>query len=86
MSHHLELNDVIEAKISPANYGRDQMGGGRRIATNYMVRLVCDRRWHRVFVCCISNVGTHYVDVAGVWYTISEYGDVAEMLQNLVGS
>lgn len=81
--HYLEKGDVTDAKRVPADYGRGADGYGRRIATDYMVRVACDRRWRRVFVCCISNAGTTYVEIAGTWHVIRDYSDVAEMLQAL---
>jgi len=39
--------------------GRSQMGYGRKIPTDYAIRL--GARWHRVYVCCFSNAGTAYI-------------------------
>lgn len=40
--------------------GRDQHGYGRKIPTDYAIRL--GKRWHRVYVCCFSNSGTAYIN------------------------
>ena len=37
-------------------------GYGRRIPTQYMVRL--NNRWRRVYICIFSNSGTCYIDGA----------------------
>jgi hypothetical protein len=39
--------------------GRSQDGYGRKIPTDYAIRL--GARWHRVYVCCFSNAGTAYI-------------------------
>lgn len=39
--------------------GRDAMGYGRKIPMDYAVRI--GSRWHRVYVCIVSNIGTCYV-------------------------
>jgi hypothetical protein len=40
--------------------GRDAMGYGRKIPTDYMVLL--NNRKYRVYCCCFSNAGTCYID------------------------
>jgi hypothetical protein len=39
--------------------GRDAMGYGSKIPTDWMIRI--NKRWHRVYVVCYSNVGTAYI-------------------------
>ena len=39
--------------------GRDAMGYGSKIPTDWMICI--EKRWHRVYVVCYSNVGTAYI-------------------------
>ena len=39
--------------------GRSRTGYGRKIPTDYAIRL--GARWHRVYVCSFSNAGTAYI-------------------------
>jgi hypothetical protein len=60
-----EVFPAFKAELRPFNghpyAGRDSMGYGRKIPTNYAIRL--GSRWHRVYVCCFSNAGTAYINV-----------------------
>lgn len=38
-------------------------GYGKKIPTQYQVKL--NNRWHRVYCCIFSNVGTNYIVVKG---------------------
>jgi hypothetical protein len=39
--------------------GRNAQGYGRKIPTDWAIHL--GSRWHRVYVCCYSNIGTAYI-------------------------
>jgi len=39
--------------------GRDQMGYGRKIPTDWMIQIASRR--YRVYCCCFSNIGTCYI-------------------------
>lgn len=61
------LNEVFpafKAELRPfkgrPNAGRDQQGYGTKIPTDYAIRI--GPRWYRVYVYCISNAGTAYIN------------------------
>jgi len=57
--------------------GQSQMGYGRRISSDYMVKI--RKNWQRVLVCCISNTSTAYIeDTDGAWLVIRD-GDMANV-------
>ena len=60
---YLDANMITEAKKTEAPRNRSATGYGRKIPTDYMVKL--DRgprsRWQRVYAICYSNVASHYV-------------------------
>lgn len=39
--------------------GRNAMGYGSKIPTDWMICI--NKRWHRVYVVCYSNIGTAYI-------------------------
>ena len=48
-------------------------GYGRRIPSEWMVKLPGSNRWRRVYVCIYSNTGTAYVpDRNGDWHVITD--------------
>ena len=55
--------------------GRNQMGYGRKIPTDYAIRL--GSRWYRVYVCCFSNAGTAYINVKGYPFLVVLDGDLS---------
>jgi hypothetical protein len=55
--------------------GRDQMGYGRKIPTDYAIRL--GSRWHRVYVCCFSNAGTAYINTKDHKFLVVLDGDLS---------
>jgi hypothetical protein len=61
MVQHTNPLDVIDTKITKAPRFYSPSGYGRKIPTEYMVRLK-DKRWRRVYVCCYSNSGTAYIE------------------------
>jgi hypothetical protein len=54
--------------------GRDRLGYGRKIPTDYVIRL--GPRWHRVYVCCFSNAGTAYIKVKDHPFLVVLNGDL----------
>ena len=65
--NYLEPSQVLAAKIvlSPEGWRPSATGYGRKIPTRYMIQLVEDKRWRRVYVVCYSNAGTAYVQTKG---------------------
>jgi hypothetical protein len=57
--------------------GRDRQGYGRKIPTDYAVRL--GNRWHRVYVCCFSNAGTAYIQTKDYFFLVVLDGDLASV-------
>ena len=57
------------------NAGRDSMGYGRKIPTDYAIRL--GSRWYRVYVCQTSNAGTAYINVKGYPFLVVLDGDLS---------
>lgn len=57
--------------------GRDSMGYGRKIPTDYAIRL--GSRWYRVYVCQISNAGTAYINVKGHPFLVVLDGDLSSV-------
>ena len=53
-------------------------GYGSKIPTRYMVQV--ENIWRRVYCCCYSNVGSLYIFVRGIEYSIHEY-DLSEKLE-----
>ena len=51
--------------------GQSPSGYGRKIPSDYMVRL--DGRLHRVYVVCFSNSGSHYIVRAGKTLYLHDY-------------
>ena len=51
--------------------GQDEFGYGRAIHTDYKAKF--DKRWQRVYCCCISNVSSIYVMYRGEWLFIRDY-------------
>lgn len=74
--NYLHPADIAKVKQSPAYYGRDASGYGRKIATETML-LLSDGIWRRVYVCQISNAGTAYVVVSGQWWIIGPEAEEA---------
>lgn len=56
------------------NSGRNAMGYGRKIPTDYAIRL--GSRWHRVYVCCFSNAGTAYINTKNHRFLVVLDGDL----------
>jgi hypothetical protein len=56
--------------------GRDTMGYGRKIPTDYMVLL--NNRKHRVYCCCFSNAGTRYIDTKDHKFVVVRDSDIPE--------
>ena len=73
---YLDPGTIIAAKTMPASpwAGRNSQGYGRKIPNPTMIQLV-GGRWHRVYTCIFSNIGTCYVVVRGEWQVI---GPMAE--------
>jgi hypothetical protein len=57
--------------------GRDSMGYGRKIPTDYAIRL--ESRWYRVYVCQISNAGTAYINVKDHPFLVVLDGDLSSV-------
>jgi hypothetical protein len=57
--------------------GRCASGYGRRIPTDYAIRL--GSRWHRVYVCCFSNAGTAYIDTKDHKFLVVLDGDLSSI-------
>lgn len=55
----LDDDDVTEVRITRTPIHRSATGYGRKIPTQYMLRIT--GRWHRVYMMCYSNSGTIYV-------------------------
>lgn len=55
--------------------GRNQLGYGQRIPTDYAIRL--GSRWYRVYVCCFSNSGTAYINVKDHPFLVVLDGDLS---------
>lgn len=55
------IQDVARNAWGYPRYGVNADGYGRKIPTQYMVRLKGDHRWRRVYVACFSNAGTAYI-------------------------
>jgi hypothetical protein len=60
MVNYLTAARITAAKTTEAPRFYSASGYGRKIPTSRMVRLD-GKRWHRVYVCQISNAGTAYV-------------------------
>jgi hypothetical protein len=61
----------IESKVEHVNpYGRGSDGYGRKIATQYKVRLDGFGPWRRVYATCFSNCASHWVVVRGKAYNL----------------
>jgi hypothetical protein len=61
--------------------GRDAMGYGRRIPTDYMVKL--KKRLYRVYACCFGNAGTLYIVTKSHSFLVVLDGDLAGCRENL---
>ena len=57
--------------------GRNSMGYGRKIPTDYAIRL--GSRWCRVYVCCFSNAGTAYINVKGYPFLVVLDSDLSSV-------
>lgn len=55
----LDDEHVTEIRITEAPLHRSASGYGRKIPTQYMLKIA--GRWHRVYMMCYSNSGTAYV-------------------------
>lgn len=64
---YLNQSIIIQAKRTkiPAYYIRHRVvsGYGAKIPTRYMIKLLNDSRWRRVYAVCYSNIGTNYIQV-----------------------
>jgi len=74
LSHH-DIRD-LEHKHAPLLHHKlglqfTASGYGRRMPTEYMVKLPGSKRWRRVYVCCFSNAGTAYVEQGKDWIVIT---------------
>lgn len=59
---YLNVDDVHEIKITDTpTYGRTVSGYGGKIPTEYMLRLVGERPWKRVYAMCYGNAVSLYV-------------------------
>lgn len=63
---YLSDDDVLEVRITEAPFNRSVSGYGRRIPTQYMLKLASAKgRWHRVYAMCYGNGSSAYVDRGG---------------------
>lgn len=56
--------DTTDRRIGLDGYGK------RKHPSRWMVRLPGGVRWRRVYVCCMSNAGTAYVEIGRGWHVI----------------
>ncbi len=73
-----EVFPAFKAELRPFKgypySGRDSMGYGRKIPTDYAIRL--ESRWYRVYVCQTSNAGTAYINVKDHPFLVVLDGDL----------
>ena len=67
-NHNIE---DLTVKRSQPFYGRTQSGYGRKLPTQWMVKLPGSNRWRRVYCCIYSNIGTCYVTKGSDWIVIT---------------
>ena len=84
MSRCEYLNEVFptfRAELRPFKghpyAGRNQNGYGRKIPTDYVIRI--GSRWYRVYVCCFSNAGTAYINAKGHPFLAILDGDLSSV-------
>ena len=61
---YIEDDDIIEVKVTEGARNPYNTGYGKRIPTQYMVKL-SDNRWRRVYCMCWSNIGSLWVTYQG---------------------
>ncbi len=61
--------------------GRNQQGYGRKIPTDFAIRL--GSRWHRVYVCCFSNAATAYINTKNHKFLVVLDGDLLSVENTL---
>lgn len=73
-----EIFPESQAILAPFNgrafSGQNQMGYGRRIPTDYKIKI--NNRLHRVYCCCFSNAGTCYIDTKDHKFLVVLDGDL----------
>lgn len=62
------------------NSGRDQMGYGKKIPTDWIVGV--NNRWYRIYVACYSNVGTAYIKTKEHPFVIVRDSDIPTILKS----
>jgi len=67
--------DKITVKRKPLWYHERGLmqtatGFGRKLVTEYMIKLNNSGRWYRVYCCCFSNCGTMYIIKQGKDYCV----------------
>lgn len=76
-----EVFPAFRAELRPfkgrPGAGRDSIGYGRKIPTDYAIRL--GSRWYRVYVCCFSNSGTAYINVKDHPFLVVDDGDLSSV-------
>jgi hypothetical protein len=60
--------------------GRTAMGYGRKIPTDYMIRI--GQKLYRVYCCQFSNIGTCYIDTKYHKFLVVLDGDVSSIRPN----
>lgn len=53
--------------------GQSQMGYGKKISTDRMIKLPGDHRLRRVYAICYSNAASHYILKGGELYFLHGY-------------
>jgi hypothetical protein len=76
MVQYLEGSQIVNARITEAPRFYSASGYGRKIPTRHLIQLV-NKRWHRVYVCQISNAGTAYVLIKNEWRVIGPDAEIA---------
>lgn len=73
---HLSDDDVLEVRITKTPFNPTASGYGRKIPTQYMLKLAGKGRFHRVYAMCYGNGSSLYVERGGVVHflpTSTEY-------------
>lgn len=53
--------------------GQSMTGYGGKISTDYAVQFEGERRWHRVYATCYSNVASHWIVRGGKQVHLHDY-------------
>lgn len=90
ISTEVKYANLVAAQVQPMRHHRMGLqwttsGYGKKIPTQYMVRLSFNPRWLRVYQVIYSNVGSLYIESKGEQLFIRE-SELEELLESSRGS